>query len=79
MSTATVADIETALRRLPEEFRSAVVLADLEGLALQTVAEILEVPVGTVKSRVFRGRKLLAGALGNLGGPSDPQSDENHA
>ena len=72
-------DIETALRRLPEEFRSAVVLSDLEGLALQTVAEILEVPVGTVKSRVFRGRRMLAGALGNLGGPADPQSDENHA
>ena len=72
-------DIEAALAGLPEEFRSAVVLSDLEGLALQTVADILDVPVGTVKSRVFRGRKLLAGVLGNLGAPSDPQSDEHHA
>lgn len=72
-------DIESALRRLPDEFRSAVVLSDLEGLALQTVADILEVPVGTVKSRVFRGRKLLAEMLGNLNGPSDPQSDEHYA
>ena len=72
-------DIEAALAGLPEEFRSAVVLSDLEGLALQTVADILDVPVGTVKSRVFRGRKLLAGVLGNLGGPSDTQSSEQHA
>jgi len=57
-------DLEAALASLPEEFRSAVVLSDLQGLALQTVADILEVPVGTVKSRVFRGRKLLAGILG---------------
>ncbi len=72
-------DVEAALSSLPEEFRSAVVLSDLEGLALQTIADILEVPVGTVKSRVFRGRKLLAVILGNLGGPSDPQSSEQHA
>lgn len=72
-------DLEAALASLPDEFRSAVVLSDLEGLALQTVADILEVPVGTVKSRVFRGRKLLANLLGNLEGTSDPQSDEQHA
>ena len=72
-------DLEAALTSLPEEFRSAVVLSDLQGLALQTVADILEVPVGTVKSRVFRGRKLLAGILGNLGSPPDPQSNEQHA
>lgn len=59
-------DIETALSALPEEFRAAVVLVDLEGLALDRTAEILDVPVGTVKSRVFRGRKLLAESLGNL-------------
>ena len=44
----------------PEEFGAAVVLSDLEGLPLKQVAEILEVPLGTVKSRVFRGRRLLA-------------------
>lgn len=72
-------DIEAALANLPEEFRSAVILSDLEGLALQTVADILDVPIGTIKSRVFRGRKLLAGILGNLGGLSDPPSSEQHA
>ncbi len=58
--------IEGALDGLPPEFRSAIVLVDLNGLALETAAEVLEVPVGTVKSRVFRGRRLLAEALGNL-------------
>ena len=68
-----------ALAGLPAEFRSAVVLCDAEGLSLQTVSEILGVPVGTVKSRIFRGRRLLAEALGNLRPPSDHQSDEQHA
>ncbi len=72
-------DLEAALAALPDEFRAAVILADLEGLALQTVAEALEIPVGTVKSRVFRGRKLLAAALGNLQDPSDTPSGEHHA
>jgi RNA polymerase sigma-70 factor, ECF subfamily len=71
-------DLEAALARLPIEFRSAVILCDAEGLSLQTAAEILGVPVGTVKSRVFRGRRLLAEALGNLRAPSDHQSDEQH-
>ena len=71
--------IEEALAELPLEFRSAVVLSDLEGLALQTVAELLSVPVGTVKSRVFRGRRMLANALGNLSEASNPQREQrNH-
>ncbi|MEX0825784.1 MAG: sigma-70 family RNA polymerase sigma factor [Acidimicrobiia bacterium] len=72
-------DIEAALAALPDEFRAAVVLADVEGLALQAVADILEVPVGTVKSRVFRGRRLLAESLGNLKGPSDTPIREANA
>jgi RNA polymerase sigma-70 factor (ECF subfamily) len=71
-------DLEAALAALPADFRAAVVLCDAQGLALQTAAEILGVPVGTVKSRVFRGRRLLAEALGNLRAPSDPLSDERH-
>lgn len=71
-------DLEAALAALPAEFRSAVVLCDAEGLALQTAAEILGVPVGTVKSRVFRGRRLLAEILGNLRPVSDHLSDEHH-
>ena len=71
-------DIEEALAGLPEEFQAAVILSDLEGLPLQTVANVLEVPVGTVKSRVFRGRRLLAQSLGNLRGPSRHQSGDDH-
>ncbi|MCI0425212.1 MAG: sigma-70 family RNA polymerase sigma factor [Actinobacteria bacterium] len=57
-------EIVAALRAIPVEFRAAVVLADIEGLALPEVALALGVPVGTVKSRVFRGRRLLAQLLG---------------
>jgi RNA polymerase sigma-70 factor (ECF subfamily) len=71
-------DLEAALAALPAEFRSAVVLCDAEGLSLQTASEILGVPVGTVKSRVFRGRRLLAEALGNLRPTRDHLSDEHH-
>ena len=69
-------DIERALAALPDEFRSAVVLVDIEGLALERTAEILDVPTGTVKSRVFRGRKLLAESLGNLRAGSQHPRDE---
>lgn len=58
-------DIENALQSIPKEFRAAVVLADMEGMSLPEVAEVLGVPVGTVKSRVFRARRLLAQLLGN--------------
>ncbi|HXV70459.1 MAG TPA: sigma-70 family RNA polymerase sigma factor [Acidimicrobiia bacterium] len=58
-------EIQRALAAIPEDFRMAVILSDIEGMGLPEVAEILEIPVGTVKSRVFRGRRLLAGELGN--------------
>ncbi|MGD2052136.1 MAG: sigma-70 family RNA polymerase sigma factor [Acidimicrobiia bacterium] len=69
-------DIETALAEIAPEFRAAVVLVDLEGLALETVAELLGVPVGTVKSRVFRGRRQLASHLGNLRAVREHPMDE---
>ncbi len=62
-SAALRPELQRALAELPDEFRSAVVLADIEGLGLSQVAEIVGVPVGTVKSRVFRGRRLLADML----------------
>lgn len=58
-------ELQRALASIPEDFRSAVILSDVEGLGLPQVAEILGVPVGTVKSRVFRGRRMLAAELGN--------------
>lgn len=59
-------DIESALADLSPEFRSAVVLVDLQGLSLDQAADTLDVPTGTVKSRLFRARKQLARSLGNL-------------
>ena len=56
-------DVQAALRRLPSEYRSAVVLSDVVGLTYQEISEALDVPVGTVRSRLHRGRALLKGAL----------------
>ncbi|HEX7049984.1 MAG TPA: sigma-70 family RNA polymerase sigma factor [Longimicrobiales bacterium] len=55
--------IMDAIDRLPTEFRDAVVLSDLEGLSYAEAARVLDVPVGTVKSRLYRGRRLLQQAL----------------
>ena len=52
-----------AVDALPEEYRTAVVLSDLEGLPYAEIAELMDVPVGTVKSRLFRGRRQLQKAL----------------
>jgi RNA polymerase sigma-70 factor (ECF subfamily) len=51
------------LQELPEDYRSAVVLSDLEGFSYQEIAEMMDVPVGTVKSRLFRGRRVLQKVL----------------
>ena len=56
-------DVQTALRRLPEEFRTAVVLCDVVGLSYEEIADAISVPVGTVRSRIHRGRRLLRAAL----------------
>jgi RNA polymerase sigma-70 factor (ECF subfamily) len=56
-------DVQRALEALPEGFRMAVLLADVEGFSYKEIAEILEVPIGTVMSRLHRGRKALQKAL----------------
>jgi RNA polymerase sigma-70 factor (ECF subfamily) len=56
-------DVQAALRRLPEDFRTAVVLCDVVGLSYEEIADALSVPVGTVRSRIHRGRRLLRAAL----------------
>jgi len=56
-------DLERALRRLPEEFRTVLLLAEVEGMALEDVARVLACPVGTVKSRIFRAKERLRGLL----------------
>lgn len=55
--------IDAALESVPDDYRTAVVLADLEGLAYKEIAEIMDCPIGTVMSRIYRGRRLLAKLL----------------
>ncbi|MGH3498864.1 MAG: RNA polymerase sigma factor SigE [Nocardioidaceae bacterium] len=74
-------DVEAALAALPEEFRAAVVLCDVEGLSYEEIADALGVKLGTVRSRIHRGRGLLRKALAHrapsggrtrIAGPVDP-------
>lgn len=64
-------EINQAIAALPEEFRETVALATVEGLAYQDISDILRIPIGTVRSRLSRGRKLLQKALWrSLGRPA---------
>ena len=56
-------DIQAALRSLPDDFRVAIVLCDVVGLPYDEIAEQLGVPIGTVRSRIHRGRAALRGVL----------------
>ena len=68
------ADVAGALAAVPEEFRAALVLADVEDLPYDEISAILEVPIGTVKSRVHRGRVALARALGPREGTTEAKA-----
>ncbi len=52
-------EVREALESLPDHFRSVVILADLQGFSYKEIADILGIPLGTVMSRLFRGRRLL--------------------
>jgi RNA polymerase sigma-70 factor (ECF subfamily) len=65
--------VQGALQQIPEVFRSAVILRDLEGLNYEEVAEVLKCSVGTVKSRILRGRRALKELLDPLLGERLPQ------
>jgi RNA polymerase sigma-70 factor, ECF subfamily len=64
-SRALGVDLERALADLPEAFREAVVLRDVQELSYEEIARALDVPIGTVMSRIHRGRRLLRRALGD--------------
>jgi RNA polymerase sigma-70 factor, ECF subfamily len=63
-------DVENALAALPPEFRAAVVLCDIEGLTYEEVATTLGIKLGTVRSRIHRGRSLLREALAHRAPPA---------
>jgi RNA polymerase sigma factor (sigma-70 family) len=78
------ADVAEALAQLPPDFRAAVVLCDIEGLSYEEIAEVLDVKLGTVRSRIHRGRTLLRRALEHrapqagrvrVSGPADDSLD----
>jgi RNA polymerase sigma-70 factor (ECF subfamily) len=62
-------DLERAMRRLPEEFRTVLLLAEVEGMPLEEVARVMNCPVGTVKSRIFRAKERLRGLLPDYRNP----------
>lgn len=59
-------EVQAALAELPEQFRMAVLLADVEGFSYKEIAEILDIPIGTVMSRLHRGRRALEKRLWNV-------------
>jgi RNA polymerase sigma-70 factor (ECF subfamily) len=85
-------EVKGALEALPENFRLPVLLADVEGFSYKEIAEMLDIPVGTVMSRLHRGRKAMQkllfdfaserGLISSATGPSattDSHTDSNHA
>ena len=81
MDWFTEDEVKGAVEDLPEQFRMAVLLADVEGFSYKEIAEILDIPIGTVMSRLHRGRKALqkglfdyAVAHGLADRPTDPES-----
>ncbi|MGI9621460.1 MAG: sigma-70 family RNA polymerase sigma factor [Acidimicrobiales bacterium] len=63
----TESEVKDAIEALPEQYRDAVLLADVEGFAYKEIAEILDVPIGTVMSRLHRGRNRLQDELYEFG------------
>jgi RNA polymerase sigma-70 factor (ECF subfamily) len=63
MDLFSEAEVKAAVDALPEQFRMAVLLADVEGFSYKEIASILDIPIGTVMSRLHRGRKNLQKAL----------------
>ena len=84
MDWFTDSAVKEALESLPEQFRIAVLLADVEGFAYKEIAEILDIPIGTVMSRLHRGRKALQKELyefaraRRLTGVTPDPGSENH-
>ena len=60
-------EVKAALEALPDQFRMAVLLADVEGFSYKEIADIMDVPIGTVMSRLHRGRRALQKALMEFG------------
>jgi len=84
MEMFSEAEVVAAMDALPDNYRAAVLLADVEGFAYKEIAEMLDIPIGTVMSRLHRGRKALQRELYDfavargLADPPDPELDADH-
>jgi RNA polymerase sigma-70 factor (ECF subfamily) len=76
LNSVTDSTVKAAIEALPENFRIAVLLADVEGFAYKEIAEILDIPIGTVMSRIHRGRKALEKQLHEFAGERNLLPDE---
>jgi RNA polymerase sigma-70 factor (ECF subfamily) len=72
--SAAAVDVQRALLEVPEEFRAALILHDVQGVPYEEIADSLGAPLGTVKSRIHRGRVALARALGEHPRGSSPSN-----
>ena len=72
----TLEEVKQTFAELPEPFRIAVLLSDIEGLKYREIAEVLNIPVGTVMSRLSRGRQILRARLATLASRND-ESDSS--
>ena len=71
-ATADTIDVGRALREIPDDYRIVLVLADVQDLPYEEIARVLDIPIGTVKSRVHRGRIALGRAMGVDVPPREP-------
>jgi len=71
MSKQMAAVVNETMQTLPEELRTAITLREIEGLSYEEIAEVMNCPIGTVRSRIFRARETIAGQLRPLLGTSD--------
>ena len=79
MDMFSEAEVVAAMDSLPDNYRAAVLLADVEGFAYKEIAEMLDIPIGTVMSRLHRGRKALQRELYDFAvahGLADPPDQE---
>ena len=71
-ATVDSIDVARALQEIPEDYRIVLVLADVQDLPYEEIARVLDIPIGTVKSRVHRGRIALGRAMGLDASPREP-------
>ena len=73
MSKQVAGVVNASLQQLPDDLRTALTLREIEGLSYEEIAEVMNCPIGTVRSRIFRAREVVATNLRPLLGTSENQ------